>query len=612
MHLWGMKASGWSGAGGWARDKRGAPGVGWGPMTSPAPAPRFWWWKLLAPHRGRLAGGLAATVLCGVSAAWAPFWAGRAVHALELGRYAASRRALLWMLLVTAVAGLGRYAMRRVLIGLSREIEREQREALYAFLLGRPFAFYARSRVADLMSRVGDDVGTVRMATGPGLMSFLQTFSILPVTLALMLHASPRLTGAVLAPFGLLALVFYAVGRWSHANQQRLQLVASELNTFSHETISGERVVQAFGLEAQRVEAFRELSARQARLNVQQTLLFGAYGPVSGLMIGLAALLLVAYGGRLVLAGALGLGDLTAFTGYLVALAWPVMSLGWALNLFERGRAGQERIDQLLEAPEPPLPPRALPPSEGEPAALAARSLGHRFPTGRGLGPLDLDLAPGDSLAVLGGIGSGKTLLLQLLAGLREGGGALRVDGRPLDREHLRAHWAGLGWVGQEAFLFSASLRENLAFGRPEASEVELMEAVRAACLDGLVARLPEGLDTVVGERGVALSGGERQRAALARALLRRPRLLLLDDALSAVDAETEARILENLRAFLGRATLVMATHRVFAAELCAKVLVLEEGLPVQLGAPAALAEQPGPFARLKRLQSLEREEAQA
>jgi len=571
-----------------------------------------WWWRLVAPHRRILVLGLAATVLCSLAAAWVPFWSGRAVHALELRRYAASRADLTWMLGFTLVAGIGRYLMRNILIGLSREVEKEQRSQLYAFLLGMPQAFFERSLTGDLMSRIGDDVNTVRMATGPGLMSLLQTASLLPMTLALMVHASPRLALAVLMPFSLLALGFYFIGRASHRLQQRLQLVSSSLNTFSHETISGERVVQAFGLEDLRVEAFGRLSREQARMNVQQTMLFGMYMPLSAFTAGLSALVLVAYGGSLVLHGPLTLGDLTAFTGYLAALAWPIMSLGWAANLFQRGRAGQERIDTVLESAVEPLP---APPEGGldgharGAAALAGRDLVHRFESGRGLGPLDLDLPAGARLAVVGGIGSGKTVLLQTLAGLRElQGGSLALDGAPLDRSRLRDHWAGIGWVPQEAFLFSVSLRENLTMGRPGATEEELWQVARVVCLDDLLRRLPAGLDTVVGERGVVLSGGERQRAALARALLRRPRLLLMDDALSAVDSETEARILDNLRAFLGGVTLVLATHRVFVAELCDRVLVLEDGRAIQRGTPQELAAQPGHFARIRRLQSLERE----
>lgn len=569
----------------------------------------LWWWKLVAPHRGTLVAGLGATILCSISAAWVPYWAGRAVHALELADYGRSRKLLVVMLAFTLVAGLGRYLMRNILIGLSRTIEKEQREELFGFLLTRPFAFFERQRVGDLMSRIGDDVGSVRMATGPGLMSFLQAFSLLPVTLGLMIHGSPRLTLAVMAPFALLGLGFYVIGKASHRIQQKLQLVTSELNTFSHETISGEKVVQAFGLENQRIEGFLELSRRQAGLSIRQSAIFSSYGPLAMLMGGLAALVLVSFGGGLVLSHVLTLGDLTAFTGYLAALSWPVMSLGWAANLFQRARAGQERIDQIFASPENGLPESTAVNLSEHPTSLRLEALAHRFETGRGLGPLDLDIPSGGSLAILGSIGSGKTVLLQVLAGLREAhSGCLRVDGVALQPQNLRQHWAGIGWVPQEAFLFSTTLKENLAMGRPEATDEELWDVARVVCLDDLIRRLPAGMETVVGERGVALSGGERQRTALARALLRHPRLMLLDDALSAVDAETESRILDNLRAFLGRSTLVLATHRVFVAELCDRVLVLEEGQPIEYGSPAELALRPGTFARLKHLQSLERE----
>lgn len=570
-----------------------------------------WIWKLFRPHLGSLWGGLAATVLCSVAASFVPFWQGRAINGLQARDWAGVHRDIWWMLAFTAAAGLGRYFMRNVLIGLSRAIEKEQREELYAFLLNRPFAFYERNRVGDLMTRMGDDISTVRMATGPGLMSLLTAFSILPVTLWLMLAASWRLTIAVMLPFSLLPVGFYLLGRWSHVVQQKLQLAFSALSSFSHETISGQKVVQAFSLEQQRVEAFHGLSTRHAKLAMTQTVLFGAYTPLAMFVgsNGLAGLVLIVYGGQLVLRHQVQYGDLFAFLGYLVAMSWPIMSVGWAANLFQRAKAGQARLDQILEPVDVALPAAAPFPLPDHPAALRAEGLAHRFSSGRGVGPLDLDIPGGGSLAIVGGIGAGKTVLLQMLAGLREfQQGRLLADGVPLELGTLRQHWAGLGWVPQEAFLFSDTLRVNLAMGRPEATDDEIWEIARVVCLDELITRLPQGLDTVVGERGVILSGGERQRTALARALLRKPRLLLLDDCLSAVDAETESRILDNLKAFLGRTTLVLATHRIFVAELCERVLVLDEGAVAQLGTPEALETQPGRYARLKKLQSLERE----
>lgn len=568
-----------------------------------------WLWKLFRPHRNSLWGGLAATIVCSVAASFVPFWSGRAVEALARKGWSGVHRDLAWMLTFTAVAGVARYFMRNVLIGLSRAIEKEQREGLYAFLLNRPFAFYERNRVGDLMTRMGDDISTVRMATGPGLMSLMQTVSILPVTLALMFATSWKLTLAVMVPFSMLAVSFYGLGRVSHAVQQKLQLAFSALSTFSHETISGQKVVQAFSLEDQRVEAFHGLSTRHAKLAMTQTVLFGAYAPIAIFIGGTATLVLVAYGGSLYLQHRIDLGDFVAFSGYLAALGWPMMSLGWAANLFQRAKAGQARLDQIFEPLDSPLPAGRIIEVPDRPAALRAEGLTHRFASGRGVGPVDLDLPAGGSLALVGGIGAGKTVLLQMLAGLRDPQeGRLLSDGAVVDQESLRRHWAGLGWVPQEAFLFSDTLRENLAMGRPGATEEEIWEIARVVCLDELITRLPHGLDTVVGERGVILSGGERQRTALARALLRKPRLLLLDDCLSAVDAETESRILENLKAFLGTTTLVLATHRIFVAELCERVLVLEDGAVAQLGSPAELEAQPGRYARLKKLQSLERE----
>ena len=556
-----------------------------------------------------LALGLTATLVCGMAAAWVPYWAGEAVKAIEGGHYQLSRQNLIWMLAVTLIAGIGRYYMRNILIGISRRVEREQREGLFEFLLTRPFAFYERQSTGDLMSRIGEDVSTVRMATGPGVMVLCQTASILPMTVILMIKTEPRLALALLSPFALLPVCFYFLGRWSHATQQKLQLSNSALSIFSHETISGEKVVQALCLEDIRVRGFTELSSEQAKLNILQTALFSSYGPLSVIISGFSVIVLIWYGGSMALEGRLGIGGMTAFVGYLAALGWPIMSIGWAANLFQRGKAGQLRIQQLLAQPDLALPQAGSATIPYKAVPLETKNLEIRFETGRGLGPISVSVPAGGSLAVLGSIGSGKTLLLQALAGLREpNSGTFSVGGQQMSHGRLRAYWASLGWVPQDTALFSVSLRENLLLGNPDATEGEMWDALHTVCLDDLIRRLPCGLDTVVGERGVVLSGGERQRSALARALLRKPGVLLMDDSLSAVDAETESRILLNLGAYIGKTTLVLATHRVFVANLCERVIVLEHGKLAQSGTPDELANADGHYARIRNIQKLEGE----
>jgi ATP-binding cassette subfamily B protein len=283
------------------------------------------------------------------------------------------------------------------------------------------------------------------------------------------------------------------------------------------------------------------------------------------------------------------------------------MSLGWAANLFQRGKAGQLRIRQLFAQKDASVPADEPKMAQNEPISFEAHEIEIRFPSGRGLGPISISIPPGGSLAIVGGIGSGKTMLLQVLAGLRvPQRGALAINGRQLSEDNLRNFWASLGWVPQEATLFSGTLEDNLKLGNPRATEEAMQEAANAACLDKFIQHLPEGFGTVVGERGLILSGGERQRSALARALMRKPSALLLDDCLSAVDAETESGILHNLEGYLGKSTLVLATHRIFVAELCERVIVLENGNIIQSGTPKELSQSPGPYMRMRALQSME------
>jgi len=563
----------------------------------------------LARHRrGFLNGGLALawTAAFGVASPWVLRYAiddlARTLARDKLWAYAAI------LLLLVALEGLGRYTARRVLIGLSREIEFELRDDLFRHLLRLPAAFFHTTRVGDVMSRAVSDLQAVRMVLGPGIMYTASTVATFVVTLALMLRLSPLLSLLVLVPLMLVSYFVRHFGRRIHDRFEAVQEQLAELSAMVQENLAGARVVRAYVQEAHEERRFAAASQAYLENNRRLIRLNGALHPGIQLLMGLSAVLVVALGGRLVIEGRLTLGEFVAFSTYLAMLHWPMIALGWVLNIFERGEASMGRLNELFDAPTEA--DGGLPSGELR-GHLRARGLDFRYPGSERLvlQGLDFDVPAGSTVAIVGPTGAGKSTLVALLARLIEPPpGSLSMDGRDLREVPLRDLRAAIGMVPQESFLFSVSLRANLALGTEDERDPRVAAAARLAQLESDVEGFPKGYDTLVGERGLTLSGGQRQRAALARALARSPRLLILDDALSAVDTVTEARILAGLAAVRGERTTLIVAQRLSSVKHADQILVLADGQLVERGTHEELLAQRGRYADMYRRQLLERE----
>jgi ATP-binding cassette subfamily B protein len=513
------------------------------------------------------------------------------------------------------LTGAVRYAMRILLNGVSRKVEYDLRNDLFAHLERLEPAFYHRTPTGDLMALSTNDLAAVRLVAGPAIMYATETVTRIAMAVPLMVGISARVTLYAVVPLlGVPALII-ALGPVIERRFAAVQEQFGVLSTAAHENLSGVRVVRAYRQEGPQTRRFLDHSREYVRRNMRLARAFGALFPLVTLIGGLGSAITLWVGGQAVIRGALTLGDYVAFATYLVLMIWPMIGLGWVVNLIQRGAASMGRIGRVLNqqpAITDPQQPHHLPASSGA-RGVELRHVWFRYPTvregaarrGWALQDVSFAVPPGAWVAVVGATGSGKTTLVELIPRLADADrGAVLVDGVDVRELPLAELRRAIGFVPQDTFLFSQTIGDNIALGAVEPSAVEA--AARVAQFHDTVTAYARGYDTMLGERGINLSGGQKQRAAIARALAREPQVVILDDALSAVDTETEAAILRELKRALSGRTAIVVSHRVTAVREADLIVVLDGGRVVETGRHEALIARRGRYWELLRRQLLE------
>jgi ATP-binding cassette subfamily B protein len=565
----------------------------------------------LRAHRWRIIGGV---VLLGVANYFQVAVAGivgQATDAMKAGSTPASQYVRFAALVVgfTLILGVARLIMRLWIVGASRDIEFAFRNDIFSKLLALPPAFYDRQRTGDLISKATNDVEAVRMVLGPGILQFSNSVILFPIALGQMLWVNSWLTLLAITPLAVLPFMVNYFGNRIHERFRAVQDHFSTLSAMIQESLAGVRVVKAFVQEEAQIERFRALNEENVRKNLSLARMQSSFFPMFRMVAGLSVIALIAVGAIFVMRQRITVGQLVEMSLIQMMLFWPMMAFGWTVSLLQRGAASMERIYEILTLPDDP----ALHAGSGHPAkprdaSISIRHLTFHYSSDRpaALRDLTLEIPDGGSLGVVGPTGCGKTTLAAILAKLYQVprgtvfiGGADILD---IPATHLR-HMLGL--VLQEPLLFSDTIANNIALGRPEATRDEIVRVAQLAQIDHEIEMLPDGYDSLLGERGINLSGGQRQRVALARALLRDPRILLLDDALSAVDTETEARIIDSLRLIMRDRTSMVIAHRISAVMHCDRIAVLDEGALIEYGTHDELVAAGGLYASLYEHQLL-------
>lgn len=511
---------------------------------------------------------------------------------------------------LSSIQAVFRYGMRKVMIGASREIEYDLRNDLFSHIESLSLPFFERRNTGDLMARATNDLNAVRMFIGPAIMYIANTFFIVVIGISLMLSIDWKLTLFAMIPFPLLSFAVNYLGSRLHTLFGQIQEQYSSITTHVQENISGIRVVKAFVRENEEIRRFGVLNREFIKRNMRMVRLWGLFFPFMGLLTGAALLIVLWFGGLRVVNGHLTLGGFIAFLSYLGMLTWPAIAIGWVMNLIQRGAASMKRLGEVFDE-QPDVVETTSPVVQPVRGELSFQNITFQYEKAKKpvLRDLTFHVREGETVAVVGAIGSGKSTLLRLIPRLYDvTAGTIKLDGLDLREWSLHSLRDSIGFVPQETFLFSLSIKNNVRFGSPDKPEAEIRAVCELARLSKDLARFPNDWETIVGERGVLLSGGQKQRIAVARALARDPRILILDDSLSSVDVKTEEEILRGLREFRKGRTTIIVSHRLSAVRDADRILVLEDGLIRAVGTHEELITGNGFYARLYERQRITRE----
>jgi ATP-binding cassette subfamily B protein len=578
--------------------------------------------RYMARYRwGYLRGTLALTA---TNAIWVifPQVLERAVNALNHRNLngAETRNLILYyaglLIGIALLKGVFLYASRWILIGISREIEFDLRNDLFRTLEKQDYAYYQRYRTGDIMARLTNDLNAVRQLLGPAIMYSANTILFSAFALYFLLRISPWLTLVALAPMPIASILVQYFGARIHERFERIQASFSEITAHAQENFSGARLVRAFAREESQIQSFEKANREYIGRALRLVQLMGMLWPTLEFVLGVAMVITLLAGGRLVLQHKIDVGAFIAFNTYMILLTFPIIAVGWVINLFQRGTASIKRIDEILRS-EPAIDDsradKTIPTDLKLRGEIEFRGLSFGYGEKDVLHDISLHIPAGSTLAIVGPTGSGKTTLVGLIPRLLDVApdtlqDTLWIDGRPIRDYPLNVLRSNIGMVPQETFLFSETIRENLCFGAPDATHEQIMEAAEAAYIRREFEEFPLGFDTLVGERGVTLSGGQKQRSSIARALLRHPRILILDDALASVDTYTEERILQGLRKYSQHSTTILISHRISTVRDADQIAVLHQGRIIELGTHESLLARGGYYAGLYEKQLLEEE----
>jgi ATP-binding cassette subfamily B protein len=567
----------------------------------------------LQKYRWRLLFGFVFVLLTTGMEVLAPWILKAAIDSLERAIQVKTLMGFAGLLVgVTLVGGVFRFYTRRYIVGASRWMEYDIRNDLFRHLQNLSFSFYNRRSTGDLMARATNDLNAIRSVLGPGIMHSFNTVILLVLSLTMMLVLSPILTFYSILPLLLLSFLFYRTIKKVYHLSEAVQAQYSKVSTKAQENLTGIRVIKAYAQEDSETEDFLNLNRDYLKFNMSLARVSGLFFPLMSVLTGLGVIVLLWAGGLEVIRGSITLGDFVAFNAYLMMLAWPMMALGWVFELFQRGAASMGRVNQIMKE-KPSILDAGYPMTDNGKILGEIEFRGVTFAYEEGRDPVlrevNLKIEKGKTLAIVGRTGSGKTTLIRLIPRLFDPiEGSITLDGVDLRKMSLQALRKSIGYVPQETFLFSDTLKENIGFGLVNGDEGSVHNAAQIAHLSEEIEGFPEGLDTVVGERGVTLSGGQGQRTSLARALARDPNILILDDSFSSVDVETEEAILKDFREKMKGRTILLISHRISTVKNADQIIVLDEGKIAEKGNHGELIAMNGHYADLYHKQLLREE----